>query len=112
MANRRTFLGSLAGVAGALRRRLRTSAPGPVIEAHSTALYAQPDGHNNLVRVVVTGRAAPAARARVTDGRGQLVGSAGLLPTPAGLTLAGEVLVPLSEPTEDQFEIVGGRDRP
>lgn len=111
MTDRRTFLGSLAGVAGALQSRLRTSAPGPVIEAHPTALYAQPDGHNNLVRVVVTGLDAPAARARVTDRRGQLVGSAGLLPTPVGLTLAGEVLVPLSEPTEYQFEIVVGRDR-
>jgi len=111
MKDRRTFLGSLAGVAGALRNRMRISAPGPVIEAHPTALYAQPDGHNNLVRVVVTGLDAPAARARVTDRRGQLVGSAGLLPTPAGLTLGGEVLVPLSEPSEYQFEIMVGRDR-
>jgi alpha-mannosidase len=111
MTDRRTFLGSLAGVAGALRSRLTASAPGPVIEAHPTALYAQPDGHNNLVRVVVTGLDAPAARARVTDTHGRLVGSAGLLPTPAGLTLAGEVLVPLSEPSEYQFEIVVGKDR-
>ena len=118
MTDRRTFLGSLAGVAGTLRNRLRLTgpapapapAPAPVIEAHPTALYAQPDGHNNLVHVVVTGLDAPAARARVTDRRGQLVGSAGLLPTPGGLSLAGELFVPLSEPAEYRFEVVVGKD--
>src|SRR5690349_11598274 len=100
MTDRRSFLGSLAGVAATLQQRLGIRPPGPVVEAHPTALYGQPDGHSNLVRVVVTGLDAPAARARVTDRRGQLVGTAGLLPTAAGLTLAGEVLVPLSEPTE------------
>jgi len=114
MTDRRTFMGSLAGVAAALRNHLRfpasaTGAP-PVIEARPTALYSQPDGHNNLVHVTVTGLDAPAARARVTDRRGALVGSAGLLPAPAGV-LAGEVFVPLSEPTEYQFEIVVGKDR-
>src|SRR5206468_4528717 len=65
-----------------------------VIEATPTALYQQPDGRNNLVRVAVTGLDAPAARARVTDRRGTLVGTAGLLST--GASLAGELWVPLS----------------
>lgn len=113
MTNRRTFVGSLAGVAATLRNRLRfpASSTAPVIEARPTALYAQPDGHNNLVHVTVTGLDAPAARARVTDRRGQLVGSAGLLPVSGGVALAGEVFIPLSEPTEYQFEVVVGKDR-
>lgn len=113
MTDRRTFFESVAGVAATLQKRLRFPAtkPAPVIEARPTALYAQPDGHNNLVRVSVSGLDAPAARARVTDRKGQLVGSAGLLPTPDGTALAGEVFVPLSEPVEYLFEIVVGKDR-
>jgi len=111
MTDRRGFLGSLAATVGGLRSRWRAPAAGPVIEARPTALYAQPDGHNNLVRVTVAGLDAPAARARVTDRRGQLVGSAGLLPDATGTLLAGEVWVPLSEPSEFQFEVEVGKAR-
>ncbi|MGH7569054.1 MAG: hypothetical protein ACREL9_08815, partial [Gemmatimonadales bacterium] len=54
---------------------------------------------------------APAARARVTDRRGTLVGTAGLLPLGSGLTLGGEVWVPLSEPADLQIDVEVGRDR-
>ena len=111
MTDRRSFLGSFAAALGAWRTRLRPSAAAPVIEARATALYAQPDGHNNLVRVTVSGLDAPAARARVTDRRGQLVGSAGLLPDATGTLLAGEVWLPLSEPSEYRFEIEVGKAR-
>src|SRR5205814_2128361 len=60
-------------------------------------------GRNNLVRVAVTGLEAPAARARVTDRRGTLVGTAGLLPT--GVSLAGELWVPLSRALGAEFQI-------
>ncbi|HVH67823.1 MAG TPA: hypothetical protein VM716_08155 [Gemmatimonadales bacterium] len=80
------------------------------IEALPTALYQQPDGRNNLVRVAVTGLDAPAARARVTDRRGTLVGTAGLLPTDAGL--AGEVWVPLPSSGADyQIELEVAKQR-
>src|SRR5207247_1362168 len=65
--------------------------------------YQQPDGRNNLVRVAVTGLDTPAARARVTDRRGTLVGTAGLLSTGAGL--AGELWVPLSRAVGAEFQI-------
>jgi alpha-mannosidase len=109
MSDRRTFLGRLAAGAAALARSPRSPLTGaatdPVIVASPSALYQQPDGRRNLVRITVAGLAAPAARARVTDRRGALVGTAGLLPTSDGLTLKGEVWVPLSEPTEVQIEL-------
>jgi len=111
MADRRTFLGTLAGTLATLRRRIRKPAAAPLIDARPTALYAQPDGHNNLIQVTVSGLDAPAARARVTDRRGQLVGSAGLLPDATGTLLAGEVWVPLSEPSEYQFDVEVGKAR-
>src|SRR6267154_2270297 len=103
MTDRRRFvawLGSLPLAGG--HRRLR-AAPPIVIDATPTALYQQPDGRNNLVRVAVTGLDAPAARARVTDRRGMLVGTAGLLPGDAGL--AGEVWVPLSRAADVQIDV-------
>src|SRR2546425_1677836 len=45
------------------------SAP-PSVVATPTALYQQPEGRRNLVRITVTGLDAPAGRARVTDRRG------------------------------------------
>jgi alpha-mannosidase len=110
MTDRRSFLGALAAATSAVRRRSNASVPSPAIEARPTALYAQPEGHNNLVQVTVTGLDAPAARARVTDRRGQLVGTAGLLPQDGG-TLGGEVWVPLAEPAEFRFEIDVGKKR-
>src|SRR3977135_192335 len=93
MTDRRSFVarrGRLPVVGGPRSPRV----PPIVIEATPTALYQQPDGRNNLVRVAVTGLDAPAARARVTDRPGALVGTAALLP--AGASLAGGVWVPLA----------------
>ncbi len=111
MTTRRTFLG--AGAAGAIAavRLPPRGAARPAVEVRPTALYAQPDGRANLVRVTVSGVDAPAARARVTDRHGGLVGSAGLLPTAGGALLAGEVWVPLGEPARFQVDVEVGRRR-
>jgi hypothetical protein len=111
--DRRSFLGWIASLplwrgGGASPP---PSPPPPGVEVRPSALYQQPDGRKNLVRITVAGLGAPAARARVTDGRGALVGTAGLLPLGAGLTLTGEVWVPLSQPTEFQVDIEVGKDR-
>jgi hypothetical protein len=110
MTDRRSFLGRLAAGAAALaggspRPPLAGAATDPVVVASPSALYQQPDGRLNLVRITVAGLAAPAARARVIDRHGALVGTAGLLPANDGLTLKGEVWVPLAEPTEVQIEL-------
>src|SRR3989449_10063805 len=94
------WLGSLPIVGEHLPLR---AAPPVVIDAMPTALYQQPDGRNNLVQVAVSGLDAPAGRARVTDRRGTLVGTAGLLATGAGL--AGELWVPLSRAVDSSPEI-------
>src|SRR6266540_3895998 len=108
--DRRTFLGFLSSLAGwtAIGRR---PAQQPVIDVRPTALFQQPEGRRNLVRITVSGLSAPAARARVTDRRGALVGTAGLLPPAGGVTLSGEVWVPLSEPSDFQVDVEVGRDR-
>ncbi|PYO29066.1 MAG: hypothetical protein DMD73_03345, partial [Gemmatimonadetes bacterium] len=84
--------------------------PTPMLRAIPTVLYRQPDGRSNLVRVAVTGLDAPAARARVTDRRGTLVGTAGLLPE-AGGGLAGEVWLPLSGSAQYQIDLEVGKQR-
>src|SRR6266404_8938626 len=94
MTDRRSFVAWLGSLPLVGRHRPLRAAPPIVIDATPTALYQQPDGRNNLVRVAVTGLDAPAARARVTDTRGTLVGTAGLLAT--GASLVGELWVPLS----------------
>jgi alpha-mannosidase len=109
-SDRRTFLGVLSSLAGSLAS-WRRGAQQPVIEVRPTALFQQPEGRKNLVRITVSGLSAPAARARVTDRRGALVGTAGLLPSPQGVTLSGEVWVPLSEPSDFQVDVEVGRDR-
>ena len=116
--DRSGFLGWLATVAAAAWRAWRP-APLVAIAAQPTALYQQPDGRNNLLRIIATGLDAPAARARVTDRRGALVGTAGLLPggsspspspSPSpSTTLAGEVWVPLPQPSEFQIELEVGK---
>jgi hypothetical protein len=112
MSDRRSFIAWLGAVAAAFRRAGAPAAgPEPIIEATPTALYQQPDGRNNLVRVTVTGLDAPAARARVTDRRGTLVGTAGLLPREARAGLAGEVWVPLSGASDFQIELEVGKQR-
>src|SRR6188474_2772231 len=91
MTDRRSFLGWLGSVtAAAGGSGARAADPGPItIDAHATSLYQQPDGRYNLLRVVVAGLDAPAARARVVDRRGTAVGTAGLLPSDdAGTALA------------------------
>src|SRR6267378_386029 len=115
MTDRRGFVAWLGSLPLVRQHHALRTPPPIVIEATPTALYQQPDGRNNLVRVAVTGLDAPAARARVTDRRGTLVGTAGLLPTGAGL--AGELWVPLSWAAGAEFQIdvevgkqrVGGR---
>ncbi len=109
--DRRTFLAWL-GTLPVLQRSAAGRAQQPVIEVRPTALFQQPDGRKNLVRVTVSGLSAPAARARVTDARGALVGTAGLLPSPeGGPTLSGELWVPLSQPSDFQVDVEVGRDR-
>lgn len=113
MTDRRTFLGRLAAGSALFGPRLawrRGVASKPAIEARPTALYQQPDGRQNLVRITVSGLAAPAARARVTDRHGALVGTAGLLPAPDGTTLRGEVWVPLPSPSDFQIDVVVGKE--
>src|SRR5437773_12201547 len=117
MTDRRSFLGWLASVSTAVGRsgRRARSAPVLTVDARPTALFQQPDGHNNLVRITVTGLEAPAGRARVTDRRGTLVGTAGLLPTApspgAPAAFAGEVWIPLSGPAEFQIGLEVGKQR-
>src|SRR5438067_9339278 len=103
MTDRRSFVAWLGSLPLLRRHHPLRAAPPIVIDATPTALYQQPDGRNNLVRVAVTGLEAPAARARVTDRRGTLVGTAGLLPT--GVSLAGELWVPLSRALGAEFQI-------
>src|SRR5438270_465809 len=115
MTDRRSFVGWLGTLPAALRWPRAASAtpppPGTILRATPTVLYRQPDGRSNLVRVLVTGLDAPAARARVTDRRGTLVGTAGLLPEDAGPGLAGEVWVPLAEPAQYQIDLDVGKRR-
>src|SRR3989441_12823142 len=111
MTHRRSFVAWLGSLPLLPRHRSLRSTPPIVIEATPTALYQQPDGRRNLVRIAVTGLDAPAGRARVTDRRGTLVGTAGLLPAPAGAAFAGEVWVPLSEPSDFEIEVEVGKHR-
>ena len=104
--DRRSFLGWLATLPA-----WKIGAPQPVVDVRPTALFQQPDGRKNLVRITVSGIGAPAARARVTDRRGALVGTAGLLQAGDSPALAGEVWVPLSEPADFQIDVEVGRDR-
>src|SRR3977135_461558 len=110
MTDRRSFVarrGRLPVVGGPRSPRV----PPIVIEATPTALYQQPDGRNNLVRVAVTGLDAPAARARVTDRRGTLVGTAGLLPTGTGLAAQLGVPRPWAAGAEFQIDVEVGKQR-
>ncbi len=113
MADRRGFLGWLGSVATAVGRSSNRAAGAPVltIDARPTVLFRQPDGHNNLVRLTVTGLDAPAGRARVLDRRGTLLGTAGLLPLETGTVFSGEVWVPLGGPADFQIEIEVGKQR-
>src|SRR5438045_9711728 len=97
--DRRSFL-AWAATIPVLRRSISgTPSQQPVIEVRPTALFQQPDGRKNLARITVAALSAPAARARVTDRRGALVGTAGLLPSADGVALSAELWVPLAEPT-------------
>src|SRR5207247_133507 len=69
------------------------------------------DGRKNLVRIAVSGLDAPAARAQIIGRHGELIGTAGLLRLGEGLTLQGEVWVPLSEPTSYRVDLEVGRQR-
>src|SRR5438552_562774 len=109
-SDRRTFLGVLSSLTG-WTRLARRPAQQPAIDVRPTAHFQQPEGRKNLVRITVSGLSAPAARARVTDRRGALVGTAGLLPAAQGPALTGEVWVPLSEPSDFQIDVEVGRDR-
>src|SRR3990172_6623153 len=113
MTDRRSFVGWVGSVVATLRRSggRADAAPPVLIEAQPTVLYQQPDGRNNLVRITVAGLDVPAARARLTDRRGALVGTAGLLPSGDGLVLRGELWVTLSSPAEFQIDVEVGRVR-
>src|SRR5256885_17082028 len=94
MTDRRSFVAWLGTLATALERpRAAASslapfpspsptAPGPIPRALPTALYRQPDGRSNLIRVMVTGLDPPPARARLTHRPGTPVGPPG--PRPHG----------------------------
>src|SRR3989442_15054432 len=92
MKDRRTFLRWLGGlpVLGRYLSPLPSPQPGrgggapPTVAATPPALYPQPEGRRNLVRIAVTGLAAPAGRARGTGRRGAPLGRAGLLPAGPG----------------------------
>jgi hypothetical protein len=109
--DRRSFLAWLATLPLLRRHPLHGTGQQPVIDVRPTALFQQPEGRKNLVRITASGLSAPAARARVTDRRGALVGTAGLLPSGEGVALSGEVWVPLSQPSDFQVDIEVGRDR-
>src|SRR5260370_9136985 len=112
MSDRRSFIAWLGAVAAAVQGPGAPAAgTEPIIEATPTALYQQPDGRNNLVRVTVTGLDAPAARARVTDRRGTLVGPGGLRPSEQRAGLGGEVWVPLAGAGDFQIELEVGKQR-
>src|SRR5882672_3285146 len=61
-SDRRTFLGLLSSLAGSLASKRRESQQ-PVIEVRPTALFQQPEGRKNLVRITVSGLSAPSRRA-------------------------------------------------
>src|SRR2546423_5727819 len=109
--DRRSFLAWAATIPVLRRSIFGTQSHQPVIELRPTALFQQRDDRKNLVRITVAALGAPAARARVTDRRGALVGTAGLLPSTDGVTLSGELWVPLAEPTEYQVDVEVGRER-
>src|SRR5258705_11200216 len=96
-SDRRTFPGHLSTLAGWLTLGGRRDQQ-PVVEARPTALFQQPEGRKNLVRITVSGLSAPAARARVTDRRGALVGTAGGVPPPPGGPVGGGVWGPARRP--------------
>src|SRR3989442_4419854 len=113
--HRRSFVAWLGSLPLVGRYLSPLPAPPVTIDATPTPLSQQPDGRRNLVRITVTGLEAPAARARVTDRRGALVGTAGILPLAGGAgtgtAFAGEVWVPLSEPSEFQVDLEVGKQR-
>src|SRR3989441_13275216 len=77
----------------------------PTVVATPTALYQQLEGRRNLVRITVTGLDAPAGRARVTDRRGALGGSA--RPHPGGPRVLGAGRGPPSQSPPFPIEVVG-----
>src|SRR2546426_5000238 len=97
-SDRRTFLSSLLSSLAGWTAIGRRSGQQPVIDVRPTALFQQPEGRKNLVRITVSGLSAPAARARVTDRRGALGGTAGVLPAPPGGAFTRGGLVPPFEP--------------
>src|SRR5438034_171646 len=111
--DRRSFVAGLGTLPFGGRYLSPPPVPPVTIDASPTPLYQQPDGRRNLVRITVAGLDAPAARARVTDRRGALVGTAGLVPagSAAGAGYAGEVWVTLAEPSEFQIDLEVGKQR-
>src|SRR5206468_3357489 len=67
MTDRRSFVAWLGSLPLVGRPRPLGAAPPIVIDATPTALYQQPDGRNNLVRVAVMGVDAPAALDALLD---------------------------------------------
>ncbi len=104
MTHRRGFLGALGALWSAEARRVRSTVV--TVEARPTALYRQPDGRDNLVRLTVAGLPGPAGLARIVDRRGKVVGTAGLLPVEGTSLFAGEVWVPLVGADPAEFSVL------
>lgn len=77
--------------------------PAVRVEAIPTVFHGHPDGQTTLVRFLVTGVDAPAARLRLLDARGRLLGTAGLVRRSDAL--AGELFVPLARPVTVRSEL-------
>src|SRR6267142_1721393 len=89
MTDRRSFVAWLGSLPLVGRRRPLHAAPPIVIDATPTALYQQPDGRNNLVRVAVSGVGASGSLRR---GAGPSTGSRRVTPTSASPRCRKKVL--------------------
>jgi len=91
MTSRREFVLAAAAAVPGLTGR---GGPAPWVEAVPTPFHGHPDGQTTLVRFIVTGVDAPAARLRVLGPAGRLLGTAGLVRRSD--TLAGQLWIPLA----------------
>ncbi len=108
--DRRQFVALLSAAGAGLT--LRGSEAGAVrIDAETTVFWNQPDGRATLVRFFISNADVPAARLRVFDSAGRLVGTAGAIRIFRG-RLYGELWLPLTEPTRITTELAIPGERP